>query len=72
MEIKNGKYFPEWAYQFYEGYKDIERLIILAQRNKYFRSKESIKNESVLIDVEYRVNLKHNVQNQTNDLSRQR
>ena len=35
LEIKNG--FPLWFYKYFDGYKCIDRLIILVQRNKYFR-----------------------------------
>ena len=36
LEIKNG--FPFWYYKYCEGYKCIDRIIILVQRSKYLRS----------------------------------
>ena len=35
LEIKNG--FPVWYYKYGEGYKCIDRIIILLQRNKYIK-----------------------------------
>ena len=37
-EIRGDNIFPSWFYEFYKSYNCIERLIILAQRNRYFRS----------------------------------
>ena len=37
-EIRGDNIFPSWFYEFYKGYNCIDRLIILAQRNNYFRS----------------------------------
>ena len=35
LQIENG--FPVWFYKYFDGYRCIDRLIILVQRNKYFR-----------------------------------
>ena len=35
LEIKDG--FPVWYHKYREGYKCIDRLIILVQRNKYIK-----------------------------------
>ena len=70
MLIEKGKLFPAWVYLYYEGYKDIDRLIILVQRERYFRSERNKKYELVNIGGGYIVNLKHNVQYQANHPSK--
>ena len=70
LEIKNG--FPLWYYKYAEGYKCIDRLIILLQRYKYLRSKRNQKYELVYIGGGYIVDLKQNIQYQANDPTRQR
>ncbi len=62
MEIKNGNVFPEWYYKYFENYNDIDRLIILVQRNNYLRSQRNKQNESVNISAAFTVNLNHNLQ----------
>jgi hypothetical protein len=36
-EIRGDNIFPSWFYEFFKGYKCIDRLIILVQRNRYFK-----------------------------------
>jgi hypothetical protein len=60
LEIKNR--FPVWYYKYADGYKCIDRLIILVQRNKYIRSKGNQKYELVYIGGGYIVDLKQNIQ----------
>ncbi len=42
-EIRGVNIFPTWVYEFYNGYKCIEKLIILAQRNRYLKSEKDEK-----------------------------
>ena len=72
LEIKIGELFPEWVKKYFDGYKCIDRLIILVQRNRYFRSWKNQKYELVYIGGGYMVDLKNNIQYQVNNPSRQR
>ena len=72
LEIKNENKFPEWVNKYFEGYKCIDRIIILVQRNRYLRSKINEKYGLVYIGGGYMINLKQNIQYQVNNPSRKR
>ena len=71
-EIRGDNIFPLWFYEFYKGYNCIDRLIILVQRNNYFRSERNKKYELAFIGGAYAVNLKNNFQYHINNPTKQR
>ena len=60
-EVKEGSIFPEWVNKYYKNYKCIDRLTILAQRNRYIKSGSIDKERFLYIEGGYIVDLKLNV-----------
>ena len=52
---------------YMDGYECIQKLIIVAQRNKYIKSGYQEKYSQIYIGGGYLIDLKNNIQNYNND-----
>ena len=60
-QIRGDNKYPSWFYEFFKAYNCINRLIILAQKNNYFRSDRNKKYKLVCISGGYIVDLRNNI-----------
>lgn len=66
--IKNDKNgCPKWSKKHFDEYDSIDKLIIIAQRNRYIWSQKNNKFRKIYIGGGYMIDFKLNIQYQIND-----